>query len=240
MPAERYYYPSQLSANEHIHLEDEEAHHMIRVMRARVGDTVELVNGKGILAEAQITNLSKVTAELKVIEIKKQVRSPAPIIIAQSLPKLNRIDVIVEKGTELGMTELWFYPGDLSEKKEVSSTQIKRFANLSISAMKQCGCLWLPIIQYKPSLDKWTPPNISGFFGDVDPQAPTLASRLNQNDLQKGIIIYIGPEKGFSPSEEHQLKRLGAVGISLHKNILRTDTAPLCALSQIALMNLKT
>jgi 16S rRNA (uracil1498-N3)-methyltransferase len=53
---------------------------------------------------------------------------------------------------------------------------------------------------------------------------------------ENGLIFFVGPEKGFSAAETAHLSNLGAVGVSLHKNILRTDTAPLCALSQIAML----
>lgn len=144
MPAERYYAEAQLTADETVILEGEEAHHLIKVMRGRPGDTVEIVNGQGALASAALVKAGKNEAELKVLQRLKMAPERSPIIIAQALPKLNRIDVIVEKGTELGMTELWFFPGDLSEKTQVSALQEKRFRNLAVSAMKQCGRLYLP------------------------------------------------------------------------------------------------
>lgn len=234
MPAERYYLPSHLNARSTINLEEEEAHHLIRVMRTREGDHVELVNGRGVLANALVAKIGKHHAELTVLEIVREDPAPTPVIIAQALPKLNRIDVIVEKGTELGMTELWFYPGDLSEKKDVSPTQEKRFNNLAISAMKQCGCLWVPKIHYHPPLEDWSSLPCTGLYGDVAPAAPTLKTLWPSLPTHEGVIFFVGPEKGFSEKEVAHLKRLGVIGASLHKNILRTDTAPLCALSQIA------
>jgi len=237
MPAERYYCPIPFQVGDHFTLKDEEAHHVARVMRGRPGDKVEVVNGRGMLGLAEIFNMAKAQVDFTLLSILKEEPPPLPVIIAQALPKLNRIDVIVEKGTELGMTQLWFYPGDLSEKKEISPTQEIRFNSLAIAAMKQCGCLWLPKIAILPPLEEWSSLPCSGIYGDVDPKAKTLKEVWPTISSEQGLIFFVGPEKGFSSAETAHLNSLGARGVSLHPNILRTDTAPLCALSQIVLLS---
>ncbi len=232
MPAERYYADVPLDENEVVRIEGDEAHHLIKVMRGRPGDMLELVNGKGVLALATVLSVGKSGVDLKVLERVAEAPKPTPIIIAQALPKLNRIDVIVEKGTELGMTALYFFPGELSEKSEISALQEKRFKNLAISAMKQCGCLYLPEIEIRPRLKEWKTIPHTGFYGDVDPKAPHFLKAL-QEGKSSGIIFFVGPEKGFSVSETHHLKNLNVKGVNLHPNILRTDTASLCVLSQL-------
>jgi len=142
----------------------------------------------------------------------------------------------LRKGTGPGMTQLSFYPGDLSEKKEISPTQEKRCNSLAIAAMKQCCCLWLPKIDILPPLEKWSSLPFSGLYGDVAPTAKTLKEVWPTISSEQGLIFFVGPEKGFSPAVTRHLSSLGARGVSLHPNILRTDTAPLCALSQIALL----
>lgn len=233
MPAERFYIDTPIAPDQTLTLEGEEAHHLIRVMRARTGDRIEVVNGRGVLAEAIVKDPHKKCVDIKIDQILKIENPPLPVILAQALPKLNRIDTIVEKGTELGMTEIWFFPGDLSEKKELSPTQEVRFKNIAISAMKQCGCLYLPKIEYKPALDKWKDLPLQLYFGDTDPSAPSFYKILQENLPDKGLLFVVGPEKGLSPKENQVLKRLKGKGVSLHPNILRTDTAGLCALSQI-------
>ncbi len=234
MPAERYYIDTPLKIDLEVSIEGEEANHLAKVMRGRVGDEIEIVNGRGVLAEGIVDQVGKNSVLVHISKIIKSEKPPVPIIIAQGFPRLNRIDIIVEKGTELGMTELWFFPGDQSEKKDLSPTQRTRFKNIAISAMKQCGCLFLPEIVEKQALSKWKDLPFDLYYGDVSPDAPTFTSVLNKGNITNGIVFIIGPEKGFSKSESAELKNLRATGVSLHQNILRTDTAPLCALSQIS------
>ncbi len=238
MPAERYYYPSSLAESEEISLQDQEFHHLTRVMRGKIGDTIELVNGQGALAKAKIRTIEKRQA---VLHIKSCHQDPPPsysFILAQAIPKINRLDFIVEKGTELGMTHLWLFPGELSERKIISENQHHRLHSIAISAMKQCGSLWLPQIEIKSPIHEWKSVDCPAFFGDVNPNAEPLIKVLSRRDAAKKMIFFIGPESGFTDREEKKLREIGALGVKLHPNILRTDTAPIVALGILTHLNL--
>lgn len=133
MPAYRFY-----------QLEDD-THHMIKVMRVRPGDTVELVDGKGTLSTAKLLN----NGELEIISTTFEERRP-PCILAQALPKQNKLELIIEKATELGASEFWLFPGEQSERTALSDNHRRRLDQLLISAMKQCGTLYLPTIKFPP------------------------------------------------------------------------------------------
>jgi 16S rRNA (uracil1498-N3)-methyltransferase len=225
MPADRFYLPSPLK-DPVLHLEGEEFHHLAKVMRVRLGETIEIVNGQGELAEAEVISLDKKIAELKILSHETVPQPEQSVILAQALTRPSSLEWIVEKGTELGVTEFWLFPGEKSEKKDLSPTQIHRLETIVINALKQCGRLFLPKIILKPSLDKWPPPAGSLFFGDLSSAKPL------QGPFEKTVIFFIGPEKGFSSQEIEQLGRFKAQGISLHANILRAETAALTALSQ--------
>lgn len=230
MPHNRFYIDAPLITQERVLLEGEEAHHLVRVMRGRVGERVELVNGKNQLGIATIATVQK-KVELLITQVTE---TPAPlfkVILCQGLCRSNRLDTIIEKGTELGMHELWIFPGELSEKKEMSSNQIKRNEGIAISAMKQSGRLDLPKISFAPPLLKWESLDYPSYFGDTSPQAPLFLSQLQTEKPEKGVLFFVGPESGFSKEEERHLTILGAHGVKLHPHILRTDTAPLVALS---------
>lgn len=225
MPKERFYI-ADLNACQ-VQLKGSENHHLTHVMRAKMGDTVELTNGKGGLASAIVKIPGK---ELTLLEVTSFQETPPPkeIILAQALPRLNLLDWIIEKGTELGASSFWLFPGELSEKKELNITQQQRLLTLSIAAMKQSGRLFLPSILFKPPLSKWPPLSGQLFYGDTHPSAPKLTPTS-----QLPIAVVIGPEKGFSPKEVESLRTFGAKGVKLHENILRTETAGLVALSQL-------
>lgn len=231
MPAERYFFEQAFSLDSVIALEGQEFHHLTHVMRNREGDVVELVNGQGLLAKATIDRIEKKKSFLKVIEIVRADKDSFSLILAQGIPRSNRLDFILEKGTELGMSELWLFSASHSEKKEFSEHQLERMKGVLIAAMKQCGRLFLPTIKMVSPLDKWEKPSHVCFFGDTTPNAPCFAEAWKKQSPKNGVIVVIGPESGFNTREVERLKQLEAVGVSLHKNILRTDTAALVALT---------
>jgi len=233
MPIERYYLDKPIILHATRLLKGPEFHHLARVMRSRIGDRLELVNGQGVLAQGIIENLSKEEATVRIEEIIMEEPNPTRIILAQALPKLNRLDFILEKGTELGVDEFWLFPGHLSLKKEFSENQHERARTITIAAMKQSGRLTLPKVSILPALEKWLALEGTGFFGDLDAEAPLLLNILKQEPPNSSIFIFIGPESGWSENEIKLLKNKGVKGVRLHKNILRTDTASLVALSLI-------
>jgi 16S rRNA (uracil1498-N3)-methyltransferase len=224
MPHARYFSPHSLNIADIVKLSSDEEKHLLKVMRTTPGDHVEIVNGQGILASAVLQK----DGQLKIGNIFYQEPSKTKIIIAQAITKSNKLDIILEKGTELGMDELWLFPGDLSEKTEISQTLMTRLESIAISAMKQSGRLYVPKIILKEPLKKWKAPlDLPGYFGDVNPKATPFAKVWDKNSF----IFLIGPEKGFSRNEEEILIKLNAKGVKLHSNILRTETAPITLLS---------
>jgi len=232
MPHSRFFLDTLFQVDAESTLSGDEAYHLQRVMRKREGEVVELVNGRNQLAKATILSLEKKYIQLRILEIEEKF-SDRTIILCQALPRLNRLDTIVEKGTELGMTELWLFPGQLSEKKELTSLQIKRLESISVAAMKQCGRLDLPKIILKPSLFTWnySYQHYLAYFGEFSAAASPFYTVLPK---EKNILFFIGPESGFTLDEESHLRQNNVIGVRLHPNILRTDTAAIAALSMIA------
>ena len=165
MPAERYFFEGSFPIGSQVKLDGQEHHHLVRVMRSKAGDPVELINGTGELATALISLIEKKYTLLDIQNVIKEPKSGFEIILAQAIPRINRLDFILEKGTELGMTQLWLFPGDHSERKSLTEHQIERMRLSAIAATKQCGRLYLPIISQKPSLIKWERTDYPVFSG---------------------------------------------------------------------------
>jgi 16S rRNA (uracil1498-N3)-methyltransferase len=231
MPSERFYSKFPLLANQTIALKDQEFHHLVNVMRASKGDFIELIDGKGSLAEASVETINKHQATLYVHKVTVFPPPSLKIILAQAIPRLPRIDFILEKGTELGMTDLWLFPGEKSEKKLLNDHQVERMQSIMISALKQSGRVYLPIIQLKPKLLEWGSLSIPLYYGDVTSDAIPLIQVFSHPC--KELIFCIGPESGFTREETRKLLSLGGKGVKLNEFTLRTDTAALCALSLI-------
>lgn len=235
MPADRFYVKSPLADGQRIRIEGTEFHHLAHVMRGVAGDPVEIVNGCGLLAEGTVHAIEKKYATVDISKVVEQQSAPVhQVILAQAIPRSNRLDFILEKGTELGMTQLWLFPGAHSERKTVSDNQIERMESVIIAAMKQSGRLDLPLLKVLPELKKWPPLPYPAFFGDLSPSAPSFEKCWKANTPKEGTIIFIGPESGFNEPETAILRTLGAQGVKLHQNVLRTDTAAIAALALIS------
>lgn len=232
MPAERFYLPQELTSGADVCLEGQEYHHLARVMRVREGEQIELVNGKGQLAIATVVKLDKRDGRLAVETLHTAPNEDMQMILMQGLPRHSRLDTIIEKGTELGVTEFRLFPAVRGEVKEIKDNQMERLQTLTIAAMKQCGRLFLPAINFVPPIKKWGKDEaISLYFGDTRKEAPYLIQEWQKARQDRPVAVCIGPESGLTPEEVGHLESLGAVGIKLHPNILRTETASICAMS---------
>jgi 16S rRNA (uracil1498-N3)-methyltransferase len=222
---ERFFLEETFSKGDSLSLEGKEFHHLY-VMRARLGSTIEIINGKGCIAIATLTNMASKLATLSIQEVLLHPPLEPPIIIAQGIPRQNHLEYLIEKGTELGATSFWLFPAERSEKKSLSLQQLLRLRTIAISAIKQCGALHLPEIILKPSLAEFSGQG-QEFFGDLRPSAPWFSPPKSK----EAITFFVGPEKGFSKEEISILETRGAKGVKLHSYILRTETAPLAALA---------
>jgi len=221
MPHDRFYIDTPLK--DQISLQGDEHHHLARVMRKKVGDTIELINGRDTLALGKIQNISKKESLIDIIKTETHEPLLPPLILIQALPKLPLLELIIQKGTELGASQFFLYPSALSEKKELSPTQMNRLHHILISALKQCGRFDLPTITIGfPNLD------IPLFFGDLSEGAPLLSQKA-----KLPAALAIGPEKGFTEKELQELKEKG-LGVRLSPYTLRTETAAITGLSILA------
>ncbi len=220
MPDHRFFYDGPLAKGETITLAMEEQKHLLKVMRSQEGDLIEVVNGRGDLAFGIVHDTH--------LFLKKVVSNPTrsnKLILAQALPKLSKLDFIIEKGTELGATDFWLFAGEKSEKKSLSEHQEMRLKKISISALKQCGRLDLPKIQFFSSIKEIPTFEGEAYFGSLKEGAPVY------HPLKNSTLFFVGPEKGFSQKEIAYLETF-AKGVRLHQNILRTETAGIVSLAR--------
>jgi 16S rRNA (uracil1498-N3)-methyltransferase len=232
MPDHRFFIPKPLQSHQTYSLQDQEFHHLIHVMRVKTGEKVEIVNGKGELAQGIVQKIEKHQANILVEDVQVERKSTKELILAQAFPKMAKLEYILEKATELGCSQIWIFSADRSDKREISESQKLRMQQILISSMKQCGRLFLPEMHFLSPIKEWKPLSMPAFFGDTLPSAlPILeAWKLLSNINQMTWIV--GPESGFSPQETEILsQQIKARGVSLHHNILRVDTAAISGLS---------
>jgi 16S rRNA (uracil1498-N3)-methyltransferase len=234
MPQNRYYLDTSLQKGSIATLNGKEHHHLRSVMKNQINDVVELVNGKNCLARAKIESISKTQTSLAIEEVFFGKKHSSSVILAQAFPKLSHLDWLLEKATELGVDEFWLFASELSEEFSHFSQKEERFKALLIAAMKQSGRLTLPkIVLYKFLKD--LPKTKPCFFGDVRQEAPCMLSLQKQIRSSSSVVFFVGPERGFTLEEVILLEKgFSSTGVKLNENILRTETAAICAVSLVS------
>lgn len=224
MPHNRFFTPKPFFKNEEIRIQDDEVHHF-HVMRVQEKDTIELINGKNQLAEALVISIAKKEVILKIQNVTHGTHVKEKIL-GLALLRSMKLDLILEKATELGITKFFFFPSQNSEIEELSPNKITRMENILISAIKQCGRLDLPEIHFLKEIKELIRNDFDYFLGEMSAHESIFQISISK----KPICILIGPEKGFSSTEILFFQTsLKAKPVKLNDNILRSETAAICA-----------
>ncbi|MBS0654512.1 MAG: 16S rRNA (uracil(1498)-N(3))-methyltransferase [Verrucomicrobia bacterium] len=222
MPNNRYFSPESFAGNQEVTLIDQEFHHLKNVCRAKLGDEIELINGKGELAVATVCHFSKMSATANIISIETQEPLPFTITLALAFLRPSHLEYAIEKATEVGVTSFWLFPGDKSEKRDITDTYLKRLQLIIQGATKQCGRLFLPELVIKKELRSCISQEHQLLFGDLCKEATSL---VNIEKLSSNVCLVVGPESGFSENERKLLYSMKGTPISLHPYTFRAETA---------------
>lgn len=218
-----------------------ESHHLIKVMRARVGDSVELLDGRGEIAYCRLEEEHPKKASVRIEETVHHDAPVCPIEIAQAIPKGKKMDMIVQKATEIGTSQI--YPL-LSERTEVrldglrQQSKQEHWEEIASQSCKQCGNPFLPSIHPIQSLKQFfqhfadtKDEDTVGLIASLEPQRSYLRPVLNKRC--KRVVCLIGPEGDFSAEEYQMAAAIGFKPIQLARHVLRSDTAAIYMLSLI-------
>ena len=217
------------STGECVELDGPEAHHLLHVLRAKVGDRVGLFNGEGSEALAEIVNIRKRSAELRLLETWSVPAELRTLTIATAMPKGDRARWLIEKSTELGVARLIPLRTQRSVV-EPGESKMDKLDQAVIAACKQCGRSHLmtisPLMTFAKLLKELTPGTLI-----AHPNAPisvsealSLSDNGNQVNAQSAVML-IGPEGGFTDDEFSAAVAAGATPVNLGQHILRIETA---------------
>ena len=226
----RLYYPNSIVENTTSLLSKEHTHYLANVMRSKRGSNINFFNKEGEWI-SEIVFLEKDRAEVKFLNRVKESIKSSNIELAICLVKKNPMEIILQKATELGVAKI---TPILSERTEVKELNFERANKIVIEATEQSNQLSPPkiskIIKLKDFLDSLNDAN-KLFFADIN-----CKEKLKKEDIKDDTlnVVLIGPEGDFSPAERKMiLENNNTISLSLSKNILRTETATISALSLI-------
>lgn len=217
---DRFFCPGNLDGPEAV-LGDSEAHHLLHVLRAQVGDRVELLNGQGDTAIAEVAETRKHEVRLTVFEHQHHPRLPGPIL-AVAVPKGDRFRWLIEKCVELGIERVIPL---ISERGSVipRDAKLEKMGQTVIAACKQSRRNWLMEIDTPTPLAEV----MRGTGGRralvADPSGTATASLADA--AQDPPVFFVGPEGGFTLAELELAAAQGAAVVPLGSEILRIETA---------------
>ncbi len=230
----RLYHPDSIQENTISLLSKEHTHYVINVMRLKRGSNLNFFNKNGEW-KSEIIFLEKNRVEVKILEKIKNANNPSKIQLAICLIKKNPMETILQNATELGVSKIIPIVSERSEVKELNSERAKKIV---IEATEQSNQLVPPeiskVIKLKDFLKTFDRTN-KLLFADVNSK-----ENLKSQDLKdsKSFCILIGPEGDFSPSErETILGKREVKPFTLSRNILRSDTAVISAISLVNFIN---
>ncbi|MCC2605783.1 16S rRNA (uracil(1498)-N(3))-methyltransferase [Planctobacterium marinum] len=229
----RIYYPDTLQSDTQIELPKDSAVHITNVLRLKPGHPVVMFNGDGNEYSGEIQEASKKSTTVFVsAKLGLSVESPLNTHLAQGVSKGERMDLVMQKSVELGVSEITPIitercPVKLSEERW--QKKLQHWQKIIISACEQCGRNTLPILNQPVSYQAWIQQSTNQCRLMLHPQAQL---RLNQLALPpEGVRLLIGPEGGLSDAEIYQAREFGYEEVLMGPRILRTETAALAALA---------
>lgn len=209
-------------------------HYLRHVLRVRAGDVLEVFDGDGLAFEANVVSLGELGGVLTLGEAREAPR-PRSITIVQGLPKAEKLELVLQKGTELGASAFALAGCSRSVVKLEGKEEAKvfRWQRIVEEAARQCGRSTVPhIFSPKPLLAAVAalPGNPAVLVLDEEERALPLSTAVAGLG-SRPLALVIGPEGGLTREEVFALVAKGAVGVSLGRLVLRTETAALAALA---------
>ena len=228
----RFYIETELNTGNTIELTESVFHHWVRVLRAKVQEKAIFFNGKGGEYRVTLTEINKKNAFVSVDHFEAIDRTaPFKVILGQVMSKGDRMDYAIQKATELGVTTIQLLTSDRCEmrlKYDRDQKKLDHWQSVAVAACEQCGMNIVPKVLAPISIEEWiqTDLPISRFV-----MAPNKDQKNVLLDAQPELALLIGPEGGLSESEIELSNQHGFVNWCIGDRVLRTETAPVVALS---------
>ncbi|TGB04257.1 16S rRNA (uracil(1498)-N(3))-methyltransferase [Halobacillus salinus] len=241
---QRYFIPAEHWNKDYVTIKGKDVHHISRVMRMEIGSSIVCIHPHDGPALTKIENITEESISCNIVEWLDEDRElPVDVTVAQSLGKGDKLELVVQKGTELGAARFIPYAADRSVAKwdhKKAKKKVERLQKISKEASEQSERSFIPEVTPLHSLKELM--EIEGydwcFFGYADEarqrSSTSLKTRLSKVKTGDKVLVVFGPEGGFSENEVQQFRASGFLSVRLGPRILRMETAPFYFLSSLS------
>jgi 16S rRNA (uracil1498-N3)-methyltransferase len=232
LAAPRLFAPVDLPLGSEIRLPDRAAHHLA-VLRLGRGDAITLFDGQGGEFRAELTRISSKDVRARLLsKLTAERESPLSVLLAQCVSGGDRMDVTLQKSTELGVSRIVPIVSERSIVRLSGERAEKRLAHwrgVVIAACEQCGRNRIPEVEKITDIADYLDQAGRGELRLL--LAPDAAKTLRQLPPQRDVALLVGPEGGLTEQEREDAERGGFLPVRFGPRILRTETAPLAAIA---------
>ncbi|HEX5563615.1 MAG TPA: 16S rRNA (uracil(1498)-N(3))-methyltransferase [Sporosarcina sp.] len=241
---QRYFLETPFDEGGDAFISGEDGKHIAKVMRMEAGDRIIAVDdGEAFISEitdilTEGVTITKVDGPLPSNEM------PVKMTIVCGLPKGDKLDLIVQKGTELGMSKVIPFEAERSIVKwdaKKGDKKVERLKKIAKEAAEQCHRTMIPDVlapmTFKQILQESQNYDVRFFADEEDAKGNDpnrIADRLKNVYHKQSVLVVFGPEGGLSRKEADEMRAAGFLSVSLGPRILRTETAPLYFLSAMS------
>ena len=227
---DRFFHPELHKESQQVLLSAEESQHLVKVLRKRTGDRVELINGHGGIAQAEVITADAKGSVLHINTFEYFAPLPYSLHIAMAPTKSNdRFEWFLEKATEIGVSQITPILCHQSERRKINLT---RYEKILLSAVKQSKQYYLPKLHPLTTFQDFISQHATAAIAHCHPGKKEPLSTLPLDQLPD--IILIGPEGDFSTTEVENAITQGLQPITLGSQRFRTETAGIVACHSIA------
>ncbi len=223
-------------------LSRDDSHHLTDVLRMEVGASLVICDGQGGEASAVITAKNSGILTVWIVERKRQAEAGVAITLIQAVPKSQKMELIIQKATELGVCTIrpvMTDRGVVRLENERAEHRTIRWQRIAFEAAKQCRTSWIPKVYPMASLTTVLKQDLALdalLIGSLEPGSRPLKMCMNELVARNvgSVGLLIGPEGDFSPREYELAKKAGALSISYGNRVLRVETAAMYGICVLA------
>lgn len=232
----RYYLAPEEWQTDLLMIKGDEAHHAVRVLRAKIGDKVQVFDGVGKVAVVEIIKLSKSEVVTTIIDQKQSSMPVVELELCQAVPKGGNMEWIVQKAVELGISRIqpFITQNTIVRPEHLEKKRIK-WQRTALEACKQCGQNFLPYVAPPVSLNQWLKSREAvdlEVVAALDPRAVSLKVCMKGIvEKTKKVRVLIGPEGDFSDQEYQGLHESGMQLASIGEVVMKVETAAFYCIS---------
>ena len=242
MTSHRFYIKEKFRGSNRIFLKGTEHHHLSKVARIKPGERIWLFDDTGKQYAARVELIEQEKTHLQIIEMEEKRVPKIRITLAQVVLKTKKMDLVIQKATELGAHVIVPIISDRTVVKieDKQDKKIERWKRIMVEAAKQCGRSSVPAIQPPVDLDAF----ITGggkskklflcerggkFLRDI-----LMYSHTEKMKIPESIILLVGPEGGWTESEKQNIMENSYEAVSLGSLMLRSETAAIVSLAMVS------